>query len=111
MKNSKLLALNAVAIAILSASSNAAITKQAAIQKSAPQQITINKNENELSFAEWRNQQKVNRSDFTDRLIVTYRNDFSLATLSSASARSMIINRDVIKEFLKIKGFTPMVRE
>ncbi|AOW77408.1 peptidase S8 [Colwellia sp. PAMC 20917] len=73
MRNNKRLALSAVALSILTVTSAASYASQAKINK-------VNKSGMEsaqsttLSFADWRAQQMLEKQDFTDRLIVKYKN-------------------------------------
>ena len=79
MKNNKLLAINAVAFAVLSASSYAADIKEVQQTKFNGHLKPIFQSA-DISFADWRNQQKLQRRDFTDRLIVTFKNDVNLSS-------------------------------
>ncbi|MBA6382602.1 S8 family serine peptidase [Colwellia sp. BRX10-6] len=73
MRNNRRLALSAVALSILTVTSAASYASQAKINK-------VNKSGMEsaqsttLSFADWRAQQMLEKQDFTDRLIVKYKN-------------------------------------
>jgi serine protease len=93
MKNNKLLAINAVAFAVLSATTNAADLKPAKQIEEVKQSKLINQlrpiNQSAaMSFADWRDQQKLQRRDFTDRLIVTLKDDVELSSSSLATQNS-----------------------
>lgn len=71
MKNNKKLSLSAIALSVLtvtSVASNAA--PQAQLNK--VQKVSSAAQASTLSFADWRAQQKLNRNDYTDRLIITF---------------------------------------
>ncbi|KGJ86875.1 S8 family serine peptidase [Colwellia psychrerythraea] len=70
MNNNRKLVLSTIAISVLavtSAASNAA--PKAKLNKVAPAAQSSTQ-----SFADWRAQQKLNRNDYTDRLIITFKN-------------------------------------
>jgi serine protease len=87
MKNNKLLAINAVAFAVLSASSYAADIKEVQQTKFNGQLKPIFQSA-DISFADWRDQQKLQRRDFTDRLIVTFKDDVNLSSSTLSDANS-----------------------
>jgi serine protease len=87
MKNNKLLAINAVAFAVLSASSYAADIKEVQQTKFNGQLKPIFQSA-DISFADWRDQQKLQRRDFTDRLIVTFKDDVNLSSSTLSNANS-----------------------
>lgn len=116
MRSNKLLALNAVALAVLSASSSAmterltldvTTEKPTLTQKSANSDVIIEKNE--ITFADWKNQQKLKRRDFTDRLIVTYEDDFAKSLVSKTSSKignntGSVINKVALADLSKSAG-------
>lgn len=67
MRKNKKLMLSALATSIAIASVSAQAAPQAQINK-----VSNNDNATE-SFAEWRAQEKLNRQDYTDRLIITFK--------------------------------------
>ena len=96
MKNNKKLAFSTLAVSVLtviSATSNAApqakLTKaekvNAVAQSSAP------------SFAEWRAQQKLNRNDYTDRLIITFKDKKQGKTVPPGLAKKIGLNLKHVK--------------
>jgi len=96
MKNNKKLAFSTLALSVLtviSATSNAApqakLTKaekvNAAAQSSAP------------SFAQWRAQQKLNRNDYTDRLIITFKDKKQGKTVPPGLAKKIGLNLKHVK--------------
>jgi serine protease len=86
MRNNKRLALSAVALSILTVTSAASYASQAKINK-------VNKSGMEsaqsttLSFADWRAQQMLEKQDFTDRLIVKYKNKTNGKTIPPGLAK------------------------
>ena len=71
MNNNRKLVLSSIALSVLavtSAASNAA--PQAQLNK-AKKATTAQSST--LSFAQWRAQQKLDRTDYTDRLIITFK--------------------------------------
>jgi serine protease len=86
MRNNKRLALSAVALSILTVTSAASYASQAKINK-------VNKSGMEsaqsttLSFADWRAQQMLEKQDFTDRLIVKYKNKKNGKTIPPGLAK------------------------
>ena len=96
MKNNKKLAFSTLAVSVLtviSATSNAApqakLTKaekvNAVAQSSAP------------SFAQWRAQQKLNRNDYTDRLIITFKDKKQGKTVPPGLAKKIGLNLKHVK--------------
>jgi len=72
MKNNRKLALSAIALSVLtvtSVASNAA--PQGQLKKA--QKVTTTIQSSTQSFADWRAEQKHNRNDYTDRLIITFK--------------------------------------
>ncbi len=72
MKNNKKLALSAIALSVLAVTSTASNAAPKAKLNKAQKVITATQSST-LSFAEWRAQQKLNRNDYTDRLIITFK--------------------------------------
>lgn len=72
MKNNNKLALSAIALSVLTVTSAASYAvPQAQLNKA--EKVTAAAQSSTLSFADWRAQQKLNRSDYTDRLIITFK--------------------------------------
>ncbi len=99
MKHKKTLTLSTIALSIMavSSASNAASIKQVGkqIEKiNAPlfQKAQMNK----LSFAEWQNKQKAQKRDFTDRLIIKFKDsgggEMSATGLTSARKQADILS-------------------
>jgi len=73
MRNNKRLALSAVALSILTVASAASVAGQAKINKVKKSGMESAQSTT-LSFADWRAQQMLEKQDFTDRLIVKFKN-------------------------------------
>jgi len=73
MKNNKKLALSAIALSVLTVTSAASNAASKAHLKKANAVAPVTQSST-LSFADWRAQQKLNRNDYTDRLIITFKN-------------------------------------
>ena len=73
MRNNKRLALSAVALSILTVTSAASVAGQAKINKIKKSGMESAQSTT-LSFADWRAQQMLEKQDFTDRLIVKFKN-------------------------------------
>jgi len=72
MKNNNKLALSAIALSVLTVTSAVSYaTPQAQLNKA--EKVTAAAQSSTLSFADWRAQQKLNRNDYTDRLIITFK--------------------------------------
>ncbi|MCW8863912.1 MAG: S8 family serine peptidase [Colwellia sp.] len=70
MKNNKKLALSAIALSVLTVTS---ITTNAAPKAQLNKVEKVAAQSSTLSFADWRAEQKLNRNDYTDRLIITFK--------------------------------------
>ncbi|QOL25959.1 S8 family serine peptidase [Thalassotalea sp. LPB0316] len=89
-KNQKLM-LSALATSIALASMSAQSAPQAQINK-------VNKDDSAVqSFAEWRAQQKQNRQDFTDRLIITFKDKNQGKTVPPGLAKKIGLNMKHVK--------------
>jgi len=96
MKNNKKLALSAIALSVLtvtSVASNAA--PQAQLNKA--QKASTATQSSTLSFAEWRAQQKLNRNDYTDRLIITFKDKNQGKTIPPGLAKKIGLNLKHVK--------------
>ena len=72
MKNNNKLALSAIALSVLTVTSAASYAvPQAQLNKA--EKVTAAAQSPTLSFADWHAQQKLNRNDYTDRLIITFK--------------------------------------
>lgn len=88
MRNKKILGLSALTLSILAASgiSNAQTFEAAEITQpiligAQSSSTAVNKD-----FSQWREQQKFKRYDFTDRIIVKYKNGFEAQTLNGVTS-------------------------
>ena len=96
MKNNKKLALSAIALSVLtvtSAASNAA--PQAQLNKS--ERVATTAQSSTPSFAEWRAQQKLNRNDYTDRLIITFKDKNQGKTVPPGLAKKIGLDLKHVK--------------
>ena len=93
MKHNKQLVLSTLALSIMAVTSASSAASQGTIKQinkvKAPvfQQAQMET----LSFAEWQNREKAKKRDFTDRLIIKYKNDLS----STSRQDSLASNKDV----------------
>lgn len=96
MRKNKKLVLSALAtsIAIASVSANAAPAPQAQINKVNKASQTDNST---LSFAEWRAQEKQNRRDYTNRLIITFKDKKQGRILPPGLAKKIGLNMKHVK--------------
>lgn len=70
MKNNKKTSLSAIAVAMIAVTSTAtSAAPQVEIKKVGKSAVAKS---SELSFADWYTEQKLKRTDYTDRLIVTF---------------------------------------
>lgn len=69
MKENMNLVFGAIALSVISVGVNAA--SQAELKKT--NKVTTDNASNTLSFAQWRDNQMLNRNDYTDRLIITFK--------------------------------------
>jgi serine protease len=96
MKNNKKITLSAIALSVLtvtSAASNAA--PKAQLKKVNGVAPVVQSST--LSFADWRAQQKLNRNDFTDRLIITFKNKHQGKTVPPGLAKKIGLNLKHVK--------------
>jgi len=96
MKNNKKLALSAIALSVLTVTS---------VTSNAASQATLNKTKKVIpvtqssapSFAEWQAQKNLNRNDYTDRLIITFRDKQQGKTVPPGLAKKIGLNLKHIK--------------
>lgn len=96
MKNNKKIALSAIALSVLtvtSATSNAA--PKAQLNKS--NKVAPATQSSTLSFADWRAQQKHNRNDYTDRLIITFKDKHQGKSVPPGLAKKIGLNLKHVK--------------
>jgi len=106
MKTNKQLILSAVALSVMAVtnSSNAASdTKLKQVEHLTANDFS-NIKENKLDFAEWRNKQQAHKRDFTDRLIIKYKNnaDSSFDALSSANKETDVLAKLSLRSKTKL---------
>ncbi|MEW6981708.1 S8 family serine peptidase [Colwelliaceae bacterium 6471] len=106
MKPNKQLILSAVALSVMTvtSASNAANTASLKQVEKFNQQQLKGVAANKLSFAEWQNKQKAQKRDFTDRLIIKYKND-SASTLNALDSLNKNAN---VLEKLSLRGKTKL---
>ena len=96
MRNNKKIALSAIALSVLtvtSAASNAA--PQAKLNKA--EKVTTVKQSATLSFAQWQAEQKLQRNDYTDRLIITFKDKKQGKTVPPGLAKKIGLNLKHVK--------------
>lgn len=96
MRNNKKIALSAIALSVLtvtSAASNAA--PQAKLNKA--EKVTTVKQSATLSFAQWQAQKKLQRNDYTDRLIITFKDKKQGKTVPPGLAKKIGLNLKHVK--------------
>lgn len=96
MINNKKIALSAIALSVLtvtSAASNA--VPQAKLNKA--EKITTVKQSATLSFAQWQAEQKLQRNDYTDRLIITFKDKKQGKTVPPGLAKKIGLNLKHVK--------------
>lgn len=95
MNNNRKLVLSTIALSVLavtSAASNAA--PQAQLNKAKKATTTQSST---LSFAQWRAQQKLDRTDYTDRLIITFKDKKHGKTIPPGLAKKIGLNLKHVK--------------
>ncbi|WP_286263161.1 S8 family serine peptidase [Thalassotalea atypica] len=96
MRNNKKLALNAIALSVLAMTSTASnAAPQAKLNKAAKAATTSTSSS--ISFAEWRAQQQINRNDYTDRLIVTFKDKNQGKAIPPGLAKKIGLNLKHVK--------------
>ena len=92
MRNNKKLVLSALAGSIALASASASAVSQAQINK-----VSQKDDSTVQSFAEWRAQEKLNRQDYTDRLIVTFKDKNQGKMVPPGLAKKIGLNMKHVK--------------
>ena len=93
MKN-KYLVLSSVAASIIAASSSAHAVSQINQVEKIDSSVSNNGQVEQISFAEWRNNEKAKKRDFTDRLIIKYKNDYLASSLMGAGKEGLESKRN-----------------
>jgi len=96
MKNNKKIALSAIALSVLTVTSAATNAAQKAQLKKA-NVVAPAAQSSTLSFADWRAQQKLNRNDYTDRLIITFKDKHQGKTVPPGLAKKIGLNLKHVK--------------
>lgn len=96
MKNNKKIALSAVAISVLTVTSIASNAAPQAKLNKANKVATVTQ-PSTLSFAEWQAQKKLNRNDYTDRLIITFKDKNQGKTIPPGLAKKIGLNLKHVK--------------
>ncbi|MEW6998532.1 S8 family serine peptidase [Colwelliaceae bacterium BS250] len=96
MQHNKNLALSAIALSVLAVTSTASIAApQAKLNKATPA-IAATQSAT-LSFGEWRAQQKLQRNDYTDRLVITFKDKKQGKTIPPGLAKKIGLNLKHVK--------------
>jgi len=96
MKNNKKIALSAIALSVLTVTSAASNAAQKAQLKKGNVVAPVAQSST-LSFADWRAQQKLNRNDYTDRLIITFKDKQQGKTVPPGLAKKIGLNLKHVK--------------
>ncbi|MGB1261544.1 MAG: S8 family serine peptidase, partial [Cognaticolwellia sp.] len=90
MRNNKILGLSAVTLSILAATSavNAQTYQAAEIIQPAPVNASNKMTAVNTDFSQWREEQKFKSHDFTDRIIVKYKDGFETQALEALAAEN-----------------------
>jgi serine protease len=96
MKNSKKLVLSTIALSILTVTSVTAIAASKAELKRV-NKVAVDTSSPTLSFSEWREEQKLNRGDYTDRLIIKFKDKKRGKTIPAGLAKKIGLNLKHVK--------------
>jgi serine protease len=89
MKSKKILSLSAIALSVMTATSNAQTFETTELK---PALINANSSmtATNAEFSQWREKEKFENRNFTDRIIVQYKSNFDAETLSSVTTENIM---------------------
>ncbi|KGJ94851.1 S8 family serine peptidase [Colwellia psychrerythraea] len=96
MRKNKKIALSAIALSVLTVTSVASNAASQAKLNKAEKVTTVNQSTT-LSFAQWQAQKKLQRNDYTDRLIITFKDKKQGKTVPPGLAKKIGLNLKHVK--------------
>ena len=96
MKNNNKLALSAIALSVLTVTSATSYSAPQA-QLTKTEKVSTSAQSSALSFAKWRAEQKLNRNDYTDRLIIKFKNKAQGKQVPPGLAKKIGLNLKHVK--------------